>query len=119
MTATTTSDGHGGDLIAVGVQVTGDDYQAAIFFDNTKAVGQAGDSSYKPFGPRLDPKANKYERIAVAGTGKLAVVWFTWSKSHFSGFCCPNGPPVTWTYQWNGHAMQVSGHEPSAGYAFF
>jgi hypothetical protein len=120
MTVATTPNGNEGSLIAVGIQVTGDDYQAVVFFDNTAAIGQVGSTAYGPFGPHLGPPgANKYAHIAAAGTGKLEVAWFTWNRSHFSGFCCPNGPLVTWTYQWNGQSMQSSGPQLPKGFEFF
>ncbi len=118
MTAVTTPDGHGGRLIAIGVQVTGDGYQAVIFFDDTTGVGQTGTTSYPPFGPRLGPGAPKYARIGPGGPEAFEVDWYTWSRSHFQGFCCPNGPLLTWNYQWNGSAMQASGQQPPAGYEF-
>jgi hypothetical protein len=119
MTATTTPDGNGGNLIVVGVQVTGDGYQAIVFFDGTMAVGQAGASCSRPFRPQLRPLGTpRYSAITASGPGKLEVSWSTWSKSNFAGFCCPNGPPMTWAYQWDGNSLQASGPGPPPGYEF-
>jgi len=119
MSATTTSDGNGGTLIAIAVRTTGDGFLAVIFFDNTNAIGQV-DSNYGAFGPILGPpRGVKYTGVNVAGPQAFSIDWNTWSQSNFSGLCCPNGPSVPWIYHWNGSRLQASGEQPPTGYQFF
>ncbi len=108
MSGVVTSAGSHGLFIAIAVTVTGDGYQALVFFFNTTAVGQAGSSKYRPLGPVLVPPDAKYANVTAAGPQNIRVAWDTWT-SHFAGFCCPNGPLMPWTYHWNGRAVQASG----------